>query len=320
MPDTSPRLTLPFLQPSQAQKHVTHNEALQRLDILVQLTVEDFDVTTPPTLPTEGMVHALGVGALGAWAGQDGQLATWVQGAWLFIPPQEGWRAWARQTGQMRVHDNGSWTPLRIEHENLAGVGIGTASDPANRLSVSSPNTLLTHEGQGHQLKINKAASGETASLLFQSNWSGHAEFGLVGENDFSIKFSADGSSWQTGMQIDAANARVQFPTDVQFGSFFGTGPALLTTISAGVVTATGSFHKVNTEGGTSDIIHTIHGGKDGDILILRSNLVGNQITVQNGTGNIRCGTDRVLDDVTNRIILHKRGSDNWHMLCFADN
>ena len=35
MTDTSSNLKLPFILPSQAQKHVTHNEALQILDALV---------------------------------------------------------------------------------------------------------------------------------------------------------------------------------------------------------------------------------------------------------------------------------------------
>ncbi|KKM25255.1 hypothetical protein LCGC14_1596850, partial [marine sediment metagenome] len=51
MSDVSANLTLPFLQPSQAQKHVTHNEALQRLDLLVQLSVLDRDLTAPPGSP-----------------------------------------------------------------------------------------------------------------------------------------------------------------------------------------------------------------------------------------------------------------------------
>ena len=32
MPDLSPILSLPLMQASQAQKHVTHNEALRLLD------------------------------------------------------------------------------------------------------------------------------------------------------------------------------------------------------------------------------------------------------------------------------------------------
>ncbi len=50
MSDTSPILGLPYLQPSQAQKHVTHNEALQVLDVVTQLVVEAFDADTPPTV------------------------------------------------------------------------------------------------------------------------------------------------------------------------------------------------------------------------------------------------------------------------------
>ena len=51
MPDQTPRLSLPLLLESQAQKHVTHNEALRRLDVLAQLAVLAFDAATPPTLP-----------------------------------------------------------------------------------------------------------------------------------------------------------------------------------------------------------------------------------------------------------------------------
>ena len=51
MPDTSPNLALPYLLPAQAQKHVTHNEALQRLDAVTQLVVEAFGATTPPGSP-----------------------------------------------------------------------------------------------------------------------------------------------------------------------------------------------------------------------------------------------------------------------------
>ena len=60
MPDISPRLALPYLQPSQAQKHVTHNEALRRLDLLVQLVVVQFGAEVPPASPAPGAVWALG--------------------------------------------------------------------------------------------------------------------------------------------------------------------------------------------------------------------------------------------------------------------
>lgn len=50
----SPLLSLPYIQGAQAQKHVTHNEAIERLDLVVQLTLEATGTTTPPSTATEG--------------------------------------------------------------------------------------------------------------------------------------------------------------------------------------------------------------------------------------------------------------------------
>ncbi|WP_204115913.1 DUF2793 domain-containing protein [Shimia biformata] len=69
MPELSARLGLPYLQPSQAQKHVTHNTALLQFDGLVQMTVATFDAETPPPVPEPGEIHALGPAPLGDWAG-----------------------------------------------------------------------------------------------------------------------------------------------------------------------------------------------------------------------------------------------------------
>ena len=49
MPDTvSAVLSLPFIQPNQAQKHVTHNTALRVLDGIIQLAVIARDLDSPP--------------------------------------------------------------------------------------------------------------------------------------------------------------------------------------------------------------------------------------------------------------------------------
>ena len=58
MSDLSPILSLPLLQASQAQKHVTHNEALMQLDLLVQLTVADRTRTAPRRPPARSKANA----------------------------------------------------------------------------------------------------------------------------------------------------------------------------------------------------------------------------------------------------------------------
>lgn len=206
---TSTLLALPYIQPAQAQKHVTHNEAIERLDLIVQLTVQDFGATTPPAAPADGDTFALGASPTGAWAGQAGTLASFRGNGWLFVPPRIGWRAYGVTTGDTRVHDGTDWVAASVSFDNLPGVGINAAADTTNRLSIAADATLLNHAGTGHQLKLNKATSGDTASLLYQSGFAGRAEMGLAGTDDFAIKVS-DGAAWFTGLTVLGASGAVQ--------------------------------------------------------------------------------------------------------------
>lgn len=217
-PDASPHLGLPYLLPAQAQKHVTHNEALRLLDVLVQLAVEDRNRTAPPADPAPGQRHLVAAGATGAWSGHDGEIAVWEDGAWSFITPRPGWRvhvlAEARLIQRLASGwDDGSASPLAA-----ASLGINATADTTNRLAVSSPAVLFTHAGAGHQVKVNKAAASDTASLLFQTGWSGRAEMGTAGSDDFAIKVSADGSSWATALSIAGSTGAVALASGVTIG------------------------------------------------------------------------------------------------------
>lgn len=212
MSDRSPALSLPLLMPSQAQKHVTHNEALMRLDMLVQLAVLSADQPAPPSQPGLGERHIVGAGASGDWAGHAREIALWDGMIWLFVPASPGWRADVLPTGQSLRFDGTDWQPALPVLQNLPALGIGAAADAANPLSVAGPATLFSHAGAGHQLKLNKSGAGDTASLLFQTGWSGRAEMGTAGTDDFSIKVSSDGSSWHTALEIDRSDGRIRFP------------------------------------------------------------------------------------------------------------
>lgn len=211
MPDQTPNLSLPFIMPAQAQKHVTHNEAIELLDMIVQLTLESVGDTTPPGVPEEGQAWIVGASATGDWAAQDGMIATWRGGGWLFVAPQDGWIAWVRDAAEMQAFTGGTWvTQGEPDLQNLPSVGINTTADTTNRLSINAAATLLNNDGAGHQVKINKASAGDTGSLLYQTGFSGRAEMGLAGNDDFSIKVSADGAAWSTAIAITAADGYVQ--------------------------------------------------------------------------------------------------------------
>ncbi|PZM14035.1 DUF2793 domain-containing protein [Rhizobium tubonense] len=204
MSDQTNNLALPYILPSQAQKHVTHNEALQRLDAIVQLTIAARSATPPPS-PVEGACYLIDASSAGAWAGKSGLLALRQDGAWIFIQPRDGWQAWFRADARLRVLLAGQWQETGLPANGaMHTLGINATADTATRLAVSAAATLFNNAGNGHQIKVNKQALADTASLLFQTNWSGRAEMGIAGNDDFAIKVSPDGNGWQTGLQISS--------------------------------------------------------------------------------------------------------------------
>ena len=66
---TSPNLGLPFILAAQAQKHVTHNEAIRGLDAVVQLMVLDRNLAAAPASPADGARYIVAAAATGVWAG-----------------------------------------------------------------------------------------------------------------------------------------------------------------------------------------------------------------------------------------------------------
>lgn len=104
-------LSLPLLQAAQAQKHVTVNEALTRLDALVQLRLASLSRTVPPEDAADGQAFGVAAGATGAWAGQEGRIAIADNGGWVFATPLAGWRAWVVDAGAEMRHDGAGWGP-----------------------------------------------------------------------------------------------------------------------------------------------------------------------------------------------------------------
>lgn len=206
MADQTPTLNMPYIMPSQAQKHVTHNQALEILDALVQLSVLSRTVSAPPGSPDEGDRYIVGAAPSGAWSGHAGKIAVSRPGGWAMIPPLAGWIAWIADEETLTVFDGSAWVDAVAAGLNPAAlVGVNATADTGNRLAVASPASLFSHDGDDHRLKINKAATGDTASVLFQTGFSGRAEFGLAGGDDFSVKVSPDGSAWTEALAVDAA-------------------------------------------------------------------------------------------------------------------
>ncbi|MFN3672334.1 MAG: DUF2793 domain-containing protein, partial [Bosea sp. (in: a-proteobacteria)] len=149
----------------------------------------------------------------GAFAGRSNQIALFEDGGWTFLAPRKGWQCWIEDEAELHVWTGSQWrraSPISSLGASLWGVNA--TADATTRLAVSAAASLFNHAGAGHQLKLNKAGAGDTASLLMQTGWSGRAEIGLSGDDDLHIKVSADGGAWREALVIERSTGRVSLP------------------------------------------------------------------------------------------------------------
>lgn len=233
MPNTTNRVKLPYILQSQSQKEVTHNSSLDLIDALLQAACVSVSVNTPPGSPVAGDCYVIGTSPTGAWTGQAKAVAFYTTG-WNFIVPWEGLTVWANDTNQLYTYDGSAWgaTYNLSSFQNLSMLGVNTSADATNKLAVASVAILFTHVGADMQVKINKNAAGDKASFLFQTNWSARAEFGLLGDDNFTLKVSPDGSTFYDSLKMLAGSGRVALKQNGSGLSGAGTTQGTATAIT----------------------------------------------------------------------------------------
>lgn len=186
------QLELPLLQASQAQKHVTVNEALVRLDGLTQLVLASATTTTPPLAAEDGTTYVVPAAAVNAWDGEAGKLAIASNGGWVFVAPKLGWRgyildegepamfdgtAWVR--GALGLSENGASSSFRVvEFDHM--IGAGATSSPAELIPqyamvyaiTGRVKTEITGTLTGFEVGVNGATNRYGSGLsLGQGAW-----------------------------------------------------------------------------------------------------------------------------------------------------
>ncbi|MEM6499830.1 MAG: DUF2793 domain-containing protein, partial [Pseudomonadota bacterium] len=198
--DTTSQLALPLLQASQAQKHITHNEALLALDGLVQLRLLGDGSGEPPLQTGDGEVYWTGSTPSGAWTGQPLRLARNSAGAWIFIEAKPGWIAWREADERICQFDGAAWQPMSLLTEPM--LGINATPDPVNRLILKSEAALFDHDGGSVQVKLNSSGTGSISSLLFQRDYVGHGEWTLDDDLKLTLRHSGDGAAWRNKIVV----------------------------------------------------------------------------------------------------------------------
>lgn len=135
------RLQMSLLQPAQAQKHVTVNEALMRLDGLVNMVLQSVSTPVPPETVLNGQCWAVPSSPQGAWSGQAGTIAIGSNGGWIFVPPVAGMRAFVADRGAEAIHDGASWVVGAL---TLGASGSGLIAGMAQDEVILTAGTSVT--------------------------------------------------------------------------------------------------------------------------------------------------------------------------------
>lgn len=151
--EASPRLFLPFLVSGQAQKEMVHNEALQRIDALVQPVAQSADVAAPPATPATGACWIVADAASGAWADHAGDIAQWTAGGWRFVRPAEGWRCHIVDRDAAMRHDGTAWIDeairsdgIYVDADKLVGPRMADIDSPTGGTVVDSEARAVINE------------------------------------------------------------------------------------------------------------------------------------------------------------------------------
>lgn len=232
MSDTTTHLGLPYLLAAQAQKHVTHNEALRLLDAMVQLSVLDRTRTAPPASPADGNRHLVASGATGLWAGWDLNIAFRVDGAWIRLVPRTGWLVWVAAEGMFLVWTGSVWEVVGEPRDVSDAVfSLVNDADPTKKASFS----------------LAGISAGTTRSFTLPNTSSELAI--LAGTQTFSGNKTFSGTLTASGtVTVSAASATIgTATTTATYG--MGTGATTMgvtKTVNIGTGGASGSTTVVN--------------------------------------------------------------------------
>lgn len=134
---TSNNLSLTLVETAQAQKEITVNQALMRIDAVLNMGAKDKDIATPPGAPGAGDTYIIAPSPTGDWTGKAGQIAYYEQ-IWRFIVPKEGMRLFVSDENSTYVYDGSIW---KTEESQLSTVMVIASSGSSYTLDYAQGST-----------------------------------------------------------------------------------------------------------------------------------------------------------------------------------
>lgn len=215
------------------------------------------------------------------------------------------------------VNDGGVETcPIVLDGASgtLNALGIGTV--PATQLHIKRADDLATD----YQIvRLQAGNSGRTWSLGL-TDVSGSTDFAvrdnLLGSNVFTLAGNSGNAVFVGDVGIGTTPS-----TEFHLNGIFSLVVSELT-ISGGSVTATQSYHQVDTEAdaATDDLDNiTATNAVAGSILIIRPAVGARTVVAKDGTGNLRLEGDFSMDDDTDTLMLMFTGG-SWLEISRSNN
>lgn len=211
--ETTLRHSYPFIRPGQSLKYLTFNTAMQQLDTLQNLCLSELGANTPPSDPVIGACYDVGPKPKEAFEAHRGKLAAFLEEGWYFFDKVKGMTALNLTTGEFLIFDGSNWKSS-AGADQVQSLGINTSADLTNRLAVKSDAVLFaandseTSEGNV-RVVLSKTDADDTASLLYQKSYTSYVEAGLLGDNNYTIQVSADGTTFIKALEINSQTGAV---------------------------------------------------------------------------------------------------------------
>lgn len=139
----TPNLAFPLLFSAQAQKEITHNEALVLIDALLPGAVLALANDPSGFTPVAGQAWIIGTAPVGEWAGQASKIAVYSEGGWRFTPPVAGMRLLDHAENLVRRYDGTAW----IAASAIAAPSGGGSVDAEARATLGEVLTAMRQAG-----------------------------------------------------------------------------------------------------------------------------------------------------------------------------
>ncbi len=200
MTDTTTRLGLPLIAAAQAQKHVTHNQALALLDVFAGiLPALSRSLTAPAGGESDGALYVLAGAGTGDWAGfAANSIAFMLDGGWRTITPTTGMVAsLASESGKIVYWSGTAWAEVNPAAGSGTFTGLLTVNGqikfPATQNASSDPNTLDDYEEGTFTPGV--LFGGLAVGVSYSTQYGYYTRIGNVVHVEGYFRLSARGSS-----------------------------------------------------------------------------------------------------------------------------